>query len=414
MPSPMRVLIVSNLFPPAAVGGYELECGRVAEHLALTHEVLVLTSSTRRRSLAAERDVRRELPFLSEDAAGAVRAPAAALAGAREARRALAWRPDLVYVWNGASIPHAALRVLADSGTPLAFRVCEHWFGGLFVRDQFMRELLPARRGAARGLWAAGCRVLNRLPSLRLVPEAPLRAAVSWNSQALRRAVREPPFARVVLEQVLHPVPPHGHAFESVPRGSAADPEIVFLGRVTPYKGLEVAIEALALLRSEGHPAARLVVIGPEERGYAEQMRRLAAERGVGEAITWRGQLDPERSAAALARARALIVPSLWDEPFGLVAIEGALARVPVVAADVGGIAEGLRPEEHALLFPRGDAAAAAGALRRVLEDPSGTDARVARALDRAGDFRIGPYLEAQEQFVLDAHAAMSAPVPAR
>ncbi|HXB15353.1 MAG TPA: glycosyltransferase family 4 protein [Solirubrobacteraceae bacterium] len=404
----MRVLIVSNLFPPAAFGGYELECGRVAEHLALRHEVLVLTSSVHRRALPAEPDVRRELPFLAHDAAGAVRAPAAALAGAGAARRALAWRPDLVYAWNGASIPHAVLRVLADSKTPLAFRVCEHWFGGLFVRDQFMRELLPGRRGAARGLWAVGCRALDRLPSLRLVPDAPLRAALSWNSLALRRAVATPPFAEVVLEQVLHPAPPYGDAFESVPRAPAPDPEIAFLGRVTPYKGLEVAIEALALLRAEGHPAARLVVIGPEQRDYGERMRHLATARGVAEAISWRGQLDPERSAAALSRAHALIVPSLWEEPFGLVAIEGALARVPVVAADVGGITEGLRPEEHALLFARGDAAAAAGALRRVLEDRSGTDARVARARRRAEEFRIGPYLRAQEQFVLDAAQALA------
>ena len=45
-------------------------------------------------------------------------------------------------------------RVLADSDVPLAFRVCEHWFGGLFVNDQFMRELLPAKRGPARSVWA--------------------------------------------------------------------------------------------------------------------------------------------------------------------------------------------------------------------------------------------------------------------
>jgi len=309
----VRILIVSNLFPPAARGGYELECGRVAEHLALTHEVLVLTSSTHRRAIPAEAHVRRELPFLAHDAAGAARAPAAALAGARAARRALAWRPDLVYAWNGASIPHAVLRVLADSQTPLAFRVCEHWFGGLFVRDQFMRELLPARRGAGRRLWAAGCRAFDRLPSLRLVPDAPLRAALSWNSLALRRAVATPPFAEVVLEQILHPAPPHGEAFESVPRATAAEPEIAFLGRVTAYKGLEVAIEALALLRADGHPAARLVVIGPEEPGYGAQMRRLASARGVAEAISWRGQLDPERSAAALSRAHALIVRARRD-----------------------------------------------------------------------------------------------------
>jgi glycosyltransferase involved in cell wall biosynthesis len=103
-----------------------------------------------------------------------------------------------------------------------------------------------------------------------------------------------------------------------------------------------------------------------------------------------------------------LIVPSVWPEPFGLVAIEGAMARVPVVAADVGGISEGLHDEEHALLFGRGDSAGAARALARVLEDPQGSAARVARARERAEQFRLDPYLEDQEQFVLDAHAALS------
>ena len=87
------------------------------------------------------------------------------------ARRALAWQPDLIYVWNGALIPQASLRILADSGLPLAFRVCEHWFGHLFASDQFMRELMPARRGPARQAWSWGCRALNRLPSLRLTAD---------------------------------------------------------------------------------------------------------------------------------------------------------------------------------------------------------------------------------------------------
>ncbi len=73
-------------------------------------------------------------------------------------RAALDWGPDLIYAWNGSSIPQAALRVLADSGVPFAVRVCEHWFGGLFCSDQFLRELLPAARNPARaalGCWSA-------------------------------------------------------------------------------------------------------------------------------------------------------------------------------------------------------------------------------------------------------------------
>jgi glycogen(starch) synthase len=404
----VRVLFVSTFYPPVALGGYEVECAGVAERLAQRHEVLVLTSSARRSDAPPDPRVRRELTLLSADAKGALRAPAAALGGVAAARRALAWRPDLIYAWNGSSIPQSALRVLADSGVPMAFRVCEHWFGGLFSNDQFLRELLSARRGPARRAWAAGCRSLNALAPLRLAPLAPFRAAISWNSETLERIVPTPAFITPVLERVGHSVPRYGDLYEQLRRAPSADPEIVFLGRVTPYKGLSVAIEALALLRSGAQPTASLVVIGPEDTDYGAKMRKLADGLGVGGAISWLGQRTPEQSVAALAGARALIVPSVWEEPFPLVTIEAALARVPIVASDVGGIGEGMRDEEHALLVARADAAGAAAALARTFADAEATAARVARARERAEEFRIGPYLDAQEAFVLDAHAALA------
>jgi glycosyltransferase involved in cell wall biosynthesis len=148
------------------------------------------------------------------------------------------------------------------------------------------------------------------------------------------------------------------------------------------------------------------VVIGPEDEGHGAELRRLAEQLGVATAVGWRGPQKPERVAAALGRAHALIVPSTWEEPFPLVTIEGALARVPLVAADVGGIGEGMHPEEHALLFARGDAAAAAAALARTVREPSETAARVERAYERAQEFRIEGYLADQEQFAIDARAA--------
>jgi glycosyltransferase involved in cell wall biosynthesis len=405
----VRILLVSTFYPPVALGGYEVECAGVAERLAERHEVLVLTSSEHRARAESDPRVRRELTLLSADSRGAVRAPAAALRATGAARRALDWKPDLIYAWNCSSIPQASVRVLADSRVPLAFRVCEHWFGGLFKNDQFLRELLPTRRRAARRPWAAGCRAVNRLPPLRLNPLAPVRAAISWNSETLERMVPTPRFVEPVLERIGHSVPRYGDLYEQVSRAPAAEPEIVFLGRVTPYKGLGVAIEALAMLRAGARPSARLVVIGPEDPAYGAEMRSLAEGLGVGTAISWLGQRTPEQSAAALAAAHALIVPSVWQEPFPLVTIEAALARVPIVASDVGGIGEGMHDEEHALLFARGDASAAAAALERVLGEPEATAARVLRARERAEDFRIGPYLDAQEAFVLDAHAALSA-----
>src|SRR3954454_18191959 len=258
----MRILIVSNLFPPVTTGGYEAECSAVAEHLRRSHDVRGLTSTPRGGGVPAQPGVLRELALLSADAAGARRAPIAALRASSVVRRLLGWRPELVYAWNCVGIPQAAVRLFADAGVPVAFRACEHWFGGLFTYDQFMRELLPAERGAGRRAWAAGCRALNRLPQLRLDPLAQLRTAISWNSHSLERTVPPPGFLEPVLERVQHPVPPHGDVFERVQRAPAPEPEIANVGRVHPYKGLGVAIEALAILRAGRHPRARLVVIG--------------------------------------------------------------------------------------------------------------------------------------------------------
>jgi glycosyltransferase involved in cell wall biosynthesis len=404
----VRILVVSNIYPPVAFGGYEVECSGVVERLRESHEVLVLTS--RAAGVASEPGLRRELDLLTPDAHGAVRAPAASVRAVRSARSALAWGPDLVYSWNGSSIPQAALRVIADSGVPLAVRVCEHWFGTLFVADQFMRELLPARRGPARAAWAAGSRALNVLPALRLDPTAPMAGAISWNSEAIRRMVDTPSFFEPALERVGHSVPRFGDLYAGVVREPAPHPEIVFLGRVTAYKGVAVAIEALGRLRAAHDIAATLHVLGPEDGDYGAEMRRLADRLGVASSVVWHGQTPPEQAAGVLARASALIVPSVWEEPFPLVTIEGALARVPLVASDVGGIAEGMHDEEHALLFARGDAGGAAAALARTLRETEATAARVERAHTRAERlFRIGPYLDEQERFVTDAYAALAA-----
>ena len=63
------------------------------------------------------------------------------------------------------------------------------------------------------------------------------------------------------------------------------------------------------------------------------------------------------------------VVPSLWREPFGLVAVEAMAAGLPVVASDTGGLSDIVRPGQTGLLVPPGDAAALAAALETLLDD---------------------------------------------
>ena len=150
-------------------GGYEVECHGVVEHLRRAHDVTVVTST---QGDGDEPHVRRLLPWSEDTRAGVLRAPLASLRATRVVARVLDdVRPELIWVWNGAGVPYVALRDLHRSGIPVAYRVCEHWFGGIYDQDLLLRFVLGD--GAGHGAWARVARAANRLPPLRVRADEP-------------------------------------------------------------------------------------------------------------------------------------------------------------------------------------------------------------------------------------------------
>ncbi len=114
------------------------------------------------------------------------------------------------------------------------------------------------------------------------------------------------------------------------------DPNIVFLGRLVPEKGVQVLLEALVSI-SERVRGVRLLVAG---RGpYEEYLKGLAADLGLSSKVQFTGFVDDLGRNRLLETARVAVFPSLY-EPFGIVALEAMAARVPVVVADTGGLGE--------------------------------------------------------------------------
>jgi len=116
---------------------------------------------------------------------------------------------------------------------------------------------------------------------------------------------------------------------------------VLFVGRLQPLKGPDIAIESLARLRREV-PDARLVVVGGVSGAGAglsgpDELRTLAESLGVGDAVTFLPAMDQDRLAALYRAAAAVVVPSR-SETFGLVALEAQSSATPVVAADVEGL----------------------------------------------------------------------------
>jgi glycosyltransferase involved in cell wall biosynthesis len=401
----VRILVVSDLFPPVAFGGYESETAALVDGLRDRHDVLVLTSN--RGNAPRDASVRRELRYVGPRRREALAAPARARQAVAVMKRALdEFRPELVYVANSVAIPQAAPLAAAATGLPVVYRLSELFMASaLYTGDRYLRTLLPGERGV-RGGWARAMRLHNR--RLGLDPTRPHRAAVSWGSDALREHVSLPRVVEPVLERTIYPASAQEETFEAVDRRPSQEPTVLYLGRVTTAKGIEVAYRALAALRREHGVAARLVQVGTAKPEMAGALRDLAAELDLTGAIENRGQLGTDELASVFAEAGALVLPTVEWEAFGLVLVEAGLARVPIVAARIGGVPELVEHGKHALLFEPGDPSACAAALAEVFQQPELARKRADDAYHRMQQFSVARYREESERFLLEAAEALS------
>ena len=147
-------------------------------------------------------------------------------------------------------------------------------------------------------------------------------------------------------------------------------PVLLFVGRIQPLKGVDVAISALAEV--EFANAVLLVVggpSGPDGDTEAAKARLLAEELGVADRITWVEPQPHYRLATYYRAADVCVVPSR-SESFGLVALEAAACGVPVVAAAVGGLRTLVEHGRTGYLVEDRDPATFAAYIDRVLRDP--------------------------------------------
>jgi glycosyltransferase involved in cell wall biosynthesis len=185
---------------------------------------------------------------------------------------------------------------------------------------------------------------------------------------------------------------PPREAFRASHLGAYDGPLILFLGRITYKKGIDLLIDAFAQLRAERE--CRLVIAGPDDERLTPALRARARERGVEDQVTFAGPVYGEDRLAALAAADVWALPS-HTENFGIAVIEAMAAGCPVVISPAVNLAPAARGAGAALV-PALDPPEIAGALRRALTDECAADLR--RAGHRlAASFdveRVAPQLE--------------------
>ncbi|HYM84870.1 MAG TPA: glycosyltransferase family 4 protein [Candidatus Dormibacteraeota bacterium] len=193
-----------------------------------------------------------------------------------------------------------------------------------------------------------------------------------------------------------------------IARWQDGTPNLLFVGRHEPRKGLLDLLKAFRILRRSGYSARLLVVgSGPQER----EARRYVATRRLGD-VEFLGRITDDEKAQLYKTADVYVAPATGRESFGIVLLEAMAAGTAIVCSDIHGYKGVVRRGEQALLVPPRDPAAIAAAIARLLADPALRSEMSASGRFRAREFsweRVTAKVDDYYAFVIRRLAAQNA-----
>ncbi|TVQ57938.1 MAG: glycosyltransferase family 1 protein [Spirulina sp. DLM2.Bin59] len=140
---------------------------------------------------------------------------------------------------------------------------------------------------------------------------------------------------------------------------------LIFVGRLVSDKGVDLLITALANLGQRGlHPDLTIIGAGPE----LPHLQNQVITAGLQSQVQFLGELPPQAVAAQLNQHQILIIPSRWQEPFGIVALEGMACGCVVIGSAGGGLKDAIGP--GGMTFPNGDVIQLEEAIATLLTQP--------------------------------------------
>jgi glycosyltransferase involved in cell wall biosynthesis len=334
--TPLRILYVADRFRPY-IGGIEVIAARLLPELtARGHEIAVATLRGR-LPLSAEEyfgDIAVHR-FLLDDLPAARQLDMIAAARARFRALLRTFSPHVIHL-NGLPSLFFTLVMAGQMDT------------GSRILWSLHSELAPSRmaippstlQALERAAWVAACSEAVLDEARQIVPSIRARSSI---------------LPGVLLRPMVIPSPL-----------SFDPPTLLGMARLVPQKGMDLLIDAFAVLRTR-FPDARLVVAGDGEA--RADLERQAARLSVADSTTFTGWVTPDGIWPLIDAATLVVIPSR-EEGFGMTALEAAVMARPVVAAAVGGLPEALDYGAHGVLVPPEHVDALAGAIASLLEHP--------------------------------------------
>ena len=377
----MRVLFLTNSYPPYELGGQGQSCQQVVDGLEQKgHATLVLTSMRGTNNVPVEADGIYRLLYLETDMAPSRHSVTFfTKRKAREKHNLQSFErvheqfePDVVFIWGMWNFPRS-LPALFEARCPgkVLYRFAEYWPILPSQHDIYWRA--PARRWYSRfPKWLIGNIALamlakdNRRHALKFEHTMCVSAATR---NVLVEAGIPVSNARIIhtgldIKQYLNSA-----QYDSSPENRRLN--LLYAGRLTPYKGVHTTIKAMAkLVFDQGLQNISLSVAGSGAVEYENHLRLLVTQAGLTDYVSFLGQVPFAEMPKLLRKFDVLLVPSTWPEPFARMVLEGMISGLTVVATPTGGTTEILKDGNNGLLFAPDDADDLAQKIASLVADP--------------------------------------------
>ncbi len=370
----MKILIVSNFFPPEVYGGYEIGCSRVAEALRERgHGVRVLTSMCEMED-QREWVSRKLISSFKMDVSAMPRLKRLRTVFRHESENRAAFseelrscEPDLVYFWNLGHVSRSLLN--SKISMPSA----------IYLFDHGMRD-------ASSDLWLQHTEQGESVGLVKRITRAVMKAVMKSSSKvemAPESTLNQVHFPTDYLQRY-YPSEEAGHAkWVKMPWGvdtkryaplaecpARAGLKLLYAGQISKHKGVHVLLHALGQL-VERCPGVALTLAGrclsPD---YEKQLREIIAEHDLESCTEWRGFVAEEDLPSLYREHDALVFPSLWEEPMGITILEAMASGLLVVSSGTGGSGELFEDGVHGFTYDKDSATELADKLAQFVEHP--------------------------------------------
>src|ERR1044071_1938656 len=394
----MRIVVLTNLFPPHHAGTYDLRCQSVTEALALRgHNLLVVTSNHGLNREQCDGEIHRRL--LLNNAFG--HPP---VTGYRDLQKlethnhtalkeAIAsFQPDLAFVWSLHGLSKSLICTLGNSRLPVVYDMADRWLTEELARDPWLRWWnAPGTNLLRSSLELAGQR--NRLDALAPTRMDPHRDRIPDVYGALRSETEPAPdsistfsFQRVYFcsrslkestcragfrvshGEVIYPGIPTQLFVGDVKSSATPVRRFLVVSTLDDRSGVMTAVQALSYAR-RNHAQITLSICGRGDSGYISELRSFVVRTSL--PVEFLTVSNQNRDLAAVYRQHdALLYPAEGDEPFATRPLEAMACGLPVIGARSGGATELFRHGENAFTYAPGDAVELAARIQELEMQP--------------------------------------------